>query len=207
MLLIRTKDAYKNCACENKQKDQAFSMERLSDLGGARESSISTSLPVSSDGRSSGTGVAGDQISRSKGSSDVATLGQMTSILPGSSESGVPARSGSAEGADFASLGEQSERPLGVDSLNRSVGHGVASENISNQHSVLGDLNSGNPKQKVNQVANQSCCGQGASCCQERNLDAGEQHSPEQYQMCDAGEPLAETRSENHVLSTLGGNH
>lgn len=206
MLLIRTKDAYKDCACENKQKDQAFSMERLSDLGGARETSISTSLPVSSDGRSSGTGVAGDQISRSESSSDVATLGKVTSVLPGSSESGVPAWGGSAEGADFASLGEQSERPLGIDSLNGSVGHGVASENISNKHSVLCDLNSGNPKQKVNQVANQSCCGEGANCCLPGDLEAGEQKSPEQYQMGSAGEPLAETRSENHVLSTLGGN-
>lgn len=206
MLLIRTKEAYKNCACENKQKDQAFSMERLSDLSGSRRATVSVSLPVSSDGGSSSTGVAGHQVSGPKSSSDVATLGQMTSVVPGSSESGVSSRSGSAEGADFASLGEQGERPLGVDPLNSSVGHGVASENISNQNSVLGNFNPGNPEEQVNQVANQGCCGQGSNCCQERILETSEQHRPEQNNDADAREPLAEIRSENHVLSTLGGN-
>ncbi len=202
MILIRSKEAYKDCACEQKQKDEAFGVQRLSDLS---EANLTVLLPESSNGASSSTGVTGHQIPRPESSRHVGSLGQVTPVLPYSSEAGMPTGSRSTESTELSSLGEKRERPLGVNALNLAEGNLDSSQDIVNQDALVKNFNPWNPEQQVNAVANQCCGGNRGNCCGEAQLEIGQNQREAQNRDGENRNQFSEARSKDHGLSTIGG--
>lgn len=60
MILIRSKEQYQNCSCQQEPKDEAFTVERLSNLAGTQ----SGLLEPSSDFVGDSSGVGSNEIGR-----------------------------------------------------------------------------------------------------------------------------------------------
>lgn len=202
MLVIRLKEAYKNCACENGQKDKAFSVERLSDL--ALDTNVPNNLQLSSNDRSDSARVTGDQIARSDSSSDVTGIRKVTSVGSGGIQNGMASRGWGSEGDNFPLRSKEGEGPLGVNSLDRFVGDIEAENYILNDNTLVTNLNPGNPENKVNRIGNQRTRWQGLDRCNHRDLNSCDCVRPDKHQKGGNTEPFTENRLKNHTVSTLG---
>ena len=203
MILIRSKPGYENCACQDKQSDEAFSVQRLDE----KTLSSRASLPVVSNHPSDRSGVAGGEIAGSDTASDVGAFGKVPDIFTASPEGTVSAGSGGGEGTDFAKFSEEFQRPFSVDPLNRSEGDLVAEKGINNHNKVIVDLNLGLPEQAPNHVANKCCSGK--SLQRTQKTQTPEVHSKTQQHCCcgDSGQQLTKSGSEYHDFVTLEGSN
>jgi hypothetical protein len=111
-------------------------------------SSISLLLPVSADGRRRSTGVGADEISRSDGSGEIGTLGQVLTLLTTSEDAGVSSRCSCRPAGDaLATFEIERKRPAGVDSCDSLHGNLEGSNHVLDYNFVFTHLNSRKPKE------------------------------------------------------------
>lgn len=200
MIVIRSKEAFKNCACEKTYDPKAFSVERLEELS----LSPNVSLPEPSDHRGSSSGVTSNEISGTQSSSDVGTLGQMNPIGFSGIEGSVPTGSRETKTANLPELAIESQRPLCVDSGNRTPANFNNLKGVSDSDAGLQDFEPGNPEQQPAATQQQTCCGQASHKAQKTNLLPGQNQS--QSQNCCQGnsQDLTKAGSEAHSETLEG---
>lgn len=201
MILIRSKEQYQNCSCQQEPKDEAFTVERLSNLA----SSQSASLKSSSDFVGDSSGVGSNEITGPDSTSDVSGFGQVASVIPGGSEAGVSSGSNRGERNVFSLLGSNFERPLGVDSLNVSERNLDSVQQVIQDNTLVGDFHAGSPKQEkaaVPQPASQDSTFQQST---DSKLDNAERQRQQQNRSEANGQIRAEAGSKSHTAMTLGG--
>lgn len=202
MILIRSKEQYRNCSCQQEPKDIAFSVERLSDLSG-NEATLLESSPDFVGNRS---GVRGDQIAGTNGAGDIAGLREVTSVIARGSESGVSAWGNSGERDEASLRGSDLQSPLGVDSLNISKRDFDSSQDVVHDNAARGDFNRWEPQQQVAGVEqpsrNKAAFEQSATSV----LNPAHDQSESQDGTKDDGEIFSEARAVFHTTMTLGGN-
>lgn len=201
MILIRSKEQYQNCSCQQEPKDEAFSVERLSNLAAA-ESAL---LKPSSDFVGNSAGIGSDKITGSNGAGDVASFGQVASIISGGSESGVAARRNSGEGNESSLLSSDFQSPLSVDSLDAAKRNLNSSEQIVENHSLIRDFHTRTPEQQ--ETAEPKPASQDGTFQQARSaeLDNAKSERQQQDSAKDNAQVSAEAGSKSHIAMTLGG--
>lgn len=201
MILIRSKDEYQNCSCQQEPKDEAFTVERLSNLAGLKTSL----LEPSSDLVSRGAGVGSDEVTGTDSASDVASFGKVATVIPGGSEAGVSAGSDGGERNKPSLLGRDLQSPLRVDSLNIAKRNLDSSDHIVKHNAVISDLNTGSPEQEV--AAEPQPSGQAGAFNQASKFkfNKAQGQSQKQNNAKQDGQVFAETGSKFHVNKTLGG--
>lgn len=201
MILIRSKEQYKDCSCQQEPKDEAFSVERLANLA-AGESSL---LKPSSDFVGNSAGIGSDKITGSNGAGDVAGFGQVASIISGSSESSVAARGNRGEGNESSLLGSDFQSPLSVDSLDAAKRNLDSSEQIVKNHSLISDFHTRTPEQQ--EAAEPKPASQDGTFQQARSaeLDKAESERQQQDSAKNNAQVSTEAGSKSHIAMTLGG--
>ena len=113
-------------------------------------SSISLLLPVSADGRRRSTGVGADEISRSDGSGEIGTLGQVLTLLTTSEDAGVSSGCSCRPAGDaLATFEVEGKSPAGVNSCDSLHGNPEGSNHVLDYNLVFTDLNPGKPKEHL----------------------------------------------------------
>lgn len=201
MILIRSKEQYQNCSCQQEPRDKAFTIDRLANLANAK----TTLLDSSSDFVGNSAGVGSDKIAGANGASNVTSFGQVTAVISGGSETRVSTRSDRGEGNKFALLGSDFERPLSVDSLNTSERNLNASQQVVQQNTLVSDFHAGSPEQEV--AAEPQPAGQDHTLNQSigSEFDNAERERQQQNSAKDNGQVFAEAGSKSHIDMTLGG--
>lgn len=201
MILIRSKEQYQNCSCQQEPKDEAFSVERLSNLAAA-EAAL---LKPSSDFVGNSAGIGSDKITGSNGAGDVTGFGKVASIISGGSESGVAARSNRGEGNESSLLGSDFQSPLSVDPLDASKRNLNSSEQIVENHRLISDFHTRTPEQQ--EAAEPKPTSQDGTFQQARSaeLDNAKSERQQQDSAKDNAQVSAEAGSKSHIAMTLGG--
>lgn len=200
MIVIRSKEAYKNCACEKTYDPEAFSVERLQEL----RITSSVLLPESSNHRGSSAGVTGNEIPGAQRSSNIGTLGQVNSIGFGGTQGSMPAWGGEPKTANLPKLPIESQRPLGVDSGNGTPANFNDLKGVSNSDSRFQDLELRNPKQQPAASQEQSCCGQANQKAQKTTLLPGQNQSQGQDCCQSSSQNLSKAGSKAHPETLEG---
>lgn len=201
MILIRSKEQYQNCSCQQEPKDEAFTVERLSNLAGTQ----STLLESSSDFVSDSAGVRSNEIAGADSASNITGFGQVASIIPGGSEAGVPTGSNRREGNVSSLLGNDFERPLGVDSLNVSERNLDAVQQVIEHDTSVGDFHVGSPEQEITAVPKPASQDRTFKQTTGSKLNDAERQRQQQNRTEADGQIFAEARSKSHTAMTLGG--
>lgn len=202
MILIRSKEQYRNCSCQQEPKDNAFSVERLSDLSGNQ----APLLESSSDFVGNRSGVRGDQIAGPNGASDIAGFREVTSVIARGSEGGVSPGGNSRERDESSLRGSNLQSPFGVDSLNVSKRDVDSAQDVVHDNAARGDFNRRAPQQQKAGIEQPS-----------RNKAAFEQSTTSEFHPAhdqsesqdgtkDNGEIFSEARAVFHTTKTLRGN-
>lgn len=202
MILIRSKEQYQNCNCENKPQDQAFSVERLANLANGQVSD----LKPSSDFVGSGARVGSDKITGPDGTGNVTGFRQEAAVIAGGRESGVPSGSNGGERDKLSLLSRDLQGPLGINALNVSEGNLDSMQHVVENDSRFTHDDTGSPKQKVatepKPAGNQSALQQTRAT----KLDRAQGESEQQNSTKNYGQVLAEAGLKFHTTKTLGGN-
>lgn len=201
MILIRSKEQYQNCSCQQQPKDEAFTVERLSNLAGAE----TTLLESSSEFVGNSAGVGSDEIARANSARNITRLGQVASIISGSSEAGMSTGRNRGEGNISALLGIDFERPLSIDSLNVAQRNLNAVQQVVQHNAAISDFNTGSPQQQV--AAKPQPAGQDGAFQQTigSEFDEAERERQQQNRAKAEGQIFAEAGSKSHTAMTLGG--
>lgn len=201
MILIRSKEQYQNCNCESNPQDQAFSVERLTNLAGGQVSD----LKPSSDFVGSGARVGSDKITGPDSTGNVTGFRQEATVIAGGGESGVPSGSNGRERDKLSLLSRDFQGPLGVNALNVSEGNLDSVQHIVQDDSRFTHNDTGSPKQKVatepKPAGNQSALQQ----TQAAKLDPTQRESEQQNSTKSDGQVFAEAGLKFHTTKTLGG--
>lgn len=202
MILIRSKEQYQNCNCENKPQDQAFSVERLANLANGQVSD----LKPSSDFVGSGARVGSDKITGPDGTGNVTGFRQEATVIAGGRESGMSAGSHGGERNKLSLLSRDLQGPLGINALNVSEGNLDSMQHVVENDSRFTHDDTGSPKQKVatepKPAGNQSALQQTRAT----KLDRAQGESEQQNSTKSYGQVLAEAGLKFHTTKTLGGN-
>jgi hypothetical protein len=201
MILIRSKEQYKDCSCQQKPQDEAFTIQRLSDLS----SDQLGLLESSSNFVSSSAGIGSNQIPGSNSSSNVTGFGQIASVITGSGESGMSARSDSGERNVSSLLSGNFQSPLGVNALNVAQRDFDTVNQVIQNHTGLGDNNAGSPKQQETTEPkperNQRTLDRSGNAIFESAQDKRQRQNSAEGD----GQVLAEAGLKFHTTKTLGG--
>ena len=202
MILIRSKEQYQNCNCENKPQYQAFSVERLANLANGQVSD----LKPSSDFVGSGARVGSDKITGPDGTGNVTGFRQEATVIAGGRESGMSAGSHGGERNKLSLLSRDLQGPLGINALNVSEGNLDSMQHVVENDSRFTHDDTGSPKQKVatepKPAGNQSALQQTRAT----KLDRAQGESEQQNSTKSYGQVLAEAGLKFHTTKTLGGN-
>lgn len=201
MILIRSKEQYQNCSCQQQPQDQAFTVERLADLAADQV----FALKPSSDFVGHSARVGSDEVAGSHSPSNVAGFGQVTAIIPSSGETGVPSGGDSREGDKASLLGSDFERPFGVDSLNVPKRDLDAPEQVIQNDAPVSDLDAGSPEQEKTAKPEPHRQQRTLEQTNHTELQAAEQQSQQQGRTKTNGQILTETGSKSHTAMTLRG--
>lgn len=201
MILIRSKEKYKDCSCQQQPKDEAFTIQRLSDLS----SDEIRLLEPATDFVGSSSGLRSDQITRPDSSSNVTGFGQVVSVITGSGESGVSARSDSGERNISPLLGGDFQSPLGVDPLNVAQRDFNPVNQVVQNHTGFGDNHTGSPKQQETAVPKPEGNQQTFEGFSNSEFETTQDDGQRQNSAEGDGQVLAEAGLKFHTTMTLGG--
>lgn len=201
MILIRSKEQYKDCSCQQKPKDEAFTVQRFSDLSSDQLGLFESS----SNFVSSSAGIGSNQIPGSNSSSNVTGFGQVASVITGSGESGMSARSDSGERNVSSLLSGDFQSPLGVNALNVAQRDLDTVNQVIQNHTGLGDNNAGSPQQQETTEPkperNQRTLDRSGNAIFESAQDKRQRQNSAEGD----GQVLAEAGLKFHTTKTLGG--
>lgn len=201
MILIRSKEQYQNCSCQQEPKDEAFTVERLSNLAGTQ----SGLLEPSSDFVGDSSGVGSNEITGADSASNITGFGKVASIVSGGSEAGVATGSNRGEGNVYALLGSNFERPLGVDSLNISERNFDAVKQVVQHNTAVSDFHVGAPEQEIAAVPQPGGHHHTLQQTTGSKFDNAERERQQQNRTEADGQIFAEAGSKSHTAMTLGG--
>ena len=201
MILIRSKEQYQNCSCQQEPKDEAFTVERLSNLTGT-ESSL---LEPSSDFVGDSSGVGSNEITGADSTSNISGFGKVASFVSGGSEAGVATGSNRGEGNVPALLGGNFERPLGVDSLNISERNFDSVKQVIQHNTVVSDFHVGSPEQEIAAVPQPGSHQRTLQQTTGSEFDQAQRERQQQNRAKADGQIFAEAGSKSHTAMTLGG--
>ncbi|MFM2023178.1 MAG: hypothetical protein RIR89_570 [Actinomycetota bacterium] len=202
MILIRSKEQYRNCSCQQEPKDNAFSIERLSDLSGNQVAVLESSSNLVGNR----SGVRGNQIAGTNGAGDVAGFGEVTSVIARGSESRVSSWSNSGERDEAPFRGSDLQSPFGIDSLNISKRDFDSTQDVVHDNAVRGDFNRWAPQQQVAGVEQPSRDKTAFEQSATSVLNPAHDQSESQDGTKDNGEIFSEARAVFHTTKTLRGN-
>ncbi len=201
MILIRSKEQYQNCSCQQQPKDEAFTVERLSNLASFQTGS----LEPSSNLVGSSAGIGSNQITRTNGTSDVTGFRKEAAIISSGSEAGVTSGSHGRKGDKLSLLGGDFQGPLSVNSLDVSKRDFDSKKDVVEDNTSFSDFNTWSPQQKVatqpQPTGQDSAFGQAAHS----ELDEAEGKGQQQNRTEDDGQIFAKAGSKSHTAKTLGG--
>lgn len=201
MILIRSKEQYQNCSCQQEPKDEAFTVERLSNLAGTQ----SGLLEPSSDFVGDSPRVRSNEITGADRPSNITGFGKVASIVSGGSEAGVATRSNRGEGNESALLGSNFERPLGVDSLNISKRNLDAVKQVVQHNTAVSDFHVGAPEQKIAAVPQPGSHHRTLQQTTGSKFDNAEREREQQNRTEADGQIFSEAGPKSHTAMTLGG--
>lgn len=201
MILIRSKEQYQNCSCQQEPKDQAFTVERLSNLTGTQARSLEPSPDFVGDS----SGVGSNEITWADSASNITGFGKVASFVSGSSEAGVASGSNRGEGNESSLLGGNFERPLGVDSLNISERYFDSVEQVIQHNTAVSDFHVGSPEQENAAVPQPGSHHRTFEQTTGSKFDNAERERQQQNCAEADGQILAEAGSKSHTAMTLGG--
>lgn len=155
--------------------------------GGPTAVGLST-FPVATNEGCCSTRLGADQVTGSDGPREICRLGQVASEVARGREGGVSTGCGCGPHGHASIIKEKGQPPLGVDAGDRAPLDSVLTEWVSNDDSLLGDLQSGTPECCVEDnreesvhgepASNIACCGGRECCCkaetEHANRDRGE---------------------------------
>lgn len=201
MILIRSKEQYQNCSCQQEPKDEAFTVERLSNLAGPQ----SGLLKPSSDFVGASSGVGSNEITGADSASNITGFGKVASIVSGGSEAGVATGSNRGEGNEPALIGSNFERPLGVDSLNISERNFDAVKHVVQHNTAVSDFHVGAPEQEIAAVPQPGGHRRTFQQTTVSKLDNAERERQQQNRTETDGQIFSEAGPKSHTAMTLGG--
>lgn len=164
---------------------------------------IATLLPVSSDEGSWCSRIGVDQISRPNGSGEVGAFRQMAALIAGGKDAAVAARSWCSPGRVASLVGNQAQRPFGINATDRTKAYSVGTQHVFNDDHFFICADFGKPKGNHSQVTKQQ---RGWKAYQGDNYSLsaqGEQPRQQQQAQAHAGEQARKSGSENLHVTTL----
>ncbi|CAB4539931.1 unannotated protein [freshwater metagenome] len=201
MILIRSKEQYKDCSCQQKPQDEAFTVQRFSDLSSDQLGLFESS----SNFVSSSAGIGSNQIPGSNSSSNVTGFGQIASVITGSGESGMSARSDSGERNVSSLLSGDFQSPLGVDALNVAQRDFNPVNQIVQNYTGFSDNHTGSPKQQETAVPKPEGNQQTFEGFSNSEFETTQDDGQRQNSAEGDGQVLAEAGLKFHTTKTLGG--
>lgn len=162
-----------------------------------------TLLPVSSDEGSWGSRIGVDQISRPNGSTEVGAFRQVAALIARGKDAAVTARSWGSPSRVASLVGDQTQRPFGINATDRTQAYPVGAQHVFDDDDFFIRADFGKPKGDHSQVTKQ----QRGWKAYQGNLNSlcaqGEQPRQQQQAQAHAGEQARESGSENLHVTTL----
>lgn len=164
---------------------------------------IATLLPVATNvgGRSTRVGVY--QVTRPNGTSEVGAFRQVASLVAGGKDAAVTARRWRSPGRVSSLVGDQSQRPFGINSSYRPQAYAVGAQHVFYDDNFFIGADLGKPEGDHSEVAKQQR-GWKAEQRDGHSLSAQSQQPRQQQQaQADPSEQAGKSGSENLHVTTL----
>ena len=164
---------------------------------------VSSLLPESADVGGGSARVTADEVSRPHGSSEISALRQVRSLISRGKDAAVAAGRGSSPGAVPGFVSEESERPLGVNSLDGAQADSVAPQNVLNLNLVLRDADLWRVEGYQGKVAKEQGGWQAHNRHGNPSAQQGNHPAEKQDTNCCGSQHSGESRTEDLHVTTL----